>query len=207
MSHQLRPAIPDGTMSLETLISTYGYAAIVVGTFFEGETVLVLAGFAAHQGYLKLPWVLSCAFLGALCADQLYFYLGRTKGTQFLRKHPLWGVGSERVSDLLHRHGVSLMLGFRFLYGLRTLTPFLIGASRIPPVRFLAFDTLGATLWAGSIGVCGYLFGQVLELLIGKIERYELLLFIALALLGVVIWCIHWYKRRNKARRAVEPRK
>ncbi|SPD74464.1 hypothetical protein PITCH_A230150 [uncultured Desulfobacterium sp.] len=37
-------------MSLEEIISTYGYAAIVAGTFFEGETILVIGGFAAHRG-------------------------------------------------------------------------------------------------------------------------------------------------------------
>jgi membrane protein DedA with SNARE-associated domain len=28
-----------------------GYAAILIGTFLDGETILVLAGLAAHQGY------------------------------------------------------------------------------------------------------------------------------------------------------------
>ena len=41
-------------MSLEALISHYGYAAVAIGTFFEGETILVIAGFASHQGYLAL---------------------------------------------------------------------------------------------------------------------------------------------------------
>jgi membrane protein DedA with SNARE-associated domain len=40
-------------VTLEHLISQYGYMALVVGTFFEGETILVAAGFAAHLGDLK----------------------------------------------------------------------------------------------------------------------------------------------------------
>lgn len=36
-------------MSLEELISTYGYAAGGIGTFLEGETILILGGFAAHR--------------------------------------------------------------------------------------------------------------------------------------------------------------
>ncbi|HYB20914.1 MAG TPA: hypothetical protein VEH09_08285 [Thermodesulfobacteriota bacterium] len=39
----------------ERLFDTYGYWAILVGTFFEGETVLILGGFVASQGYLNLP--------------------------------------------------------------------------------------------------------------------------------------------------------
>jgi membrane protein DedA with SNARE-associated domain len=37
-------------MGLESLINTYGYLAILVGTLLEGETILVLGGFAAHRG-------------------------------------------------------------------------------------------------------------------------------------------------------------
>lgn len=45
-------------MSLEYLIDTYGYPAILIGTFLEGETILVLGGIVAKLGYLKLPWVM-----------------------------------------------------------------------------------------------------------------------------------------------------
>ena len=64
-------------MTLQSLIDTYGYLAILVGTFFEGETILVLGGFAAYRGYLHLPWVIIAAFVGSLCGDQLFFFLGR----------------------------------------------------------------------------------------------------------------------------------
>jgi len=35
-------------MNLESIIEAYGYAAILVGTFLEGETILILGGFVAH---------------------------------------------------------------------------------------------------------------------------------------------------------------
>lgn len=37
-------------MTLESVVDTYGYVAVLVGTFLEGETILVLGGFAAHKG-------------------------------------------------------------------------------------------------------------------------------------------------------------
>lgn len=63
-------------MTLDQLIDTYGYWAILVGTLLEGETILLLGGFAAYQGYLALPWVILAAFIGAFCGDQLFFFLG-----------------------------------------------------------------------------------------------------------------------------------
>ena len=55
------------------MIENYGYAAILVGTFLEGETILVLAGLAAQLGYLTLSGVILAAFLGSLSGDQLFF--------------------------------------------------------------------------------------------------------------------------------------
>jgi membrane protein DedA with SNARE-associated domain len=39
---------------------------LFVGTFLEGETVLLLGGAAARLGYLRLEWVIACALLGSL---------------------------------------------------------------------------------------------------------------------------------------------
>jgi membrane protein DedA with SNARE-associated domain len=188
-------------MSLEALISTYGYAAIAVGTFFEGETILVLGGFAAHQGYLKLPLVVVSAFFGTLLGDQLFFYIGRARGQDFLARRPRWKSRSEQVFSLLDKHQAWLILGFRFLYGLRTATPFVIGASGISPFRFLLLDGLGAGIWASVIGVLGYLFGYALESVLGNIKRYELGLFIGLAALMLLVWsvCMLTRKRASNA--------
>lgn len=52
---------------MESLIENYGYLAILIGTFLESETILVLGGFIAHQGYLALPWVILAAFAAINC--------------------------------------------------------------------------------------------------------------------------------------------
>ena len=184
-------------MSLETMISTYGYPVIAIGTFLEGETILVIAGFAAHQGYLKFSGVLFWAFMGTLCGDQLYFHLGRTKGIKLLDKRPYWRSKSVRVFDILHKHPLPLVLGFRFLYGMRTVTPFLLGASGFSPVRFMILNVFGALLWTVAVGGVGFLFGRAVELLIGRIEHYEAFFFIVLGSSGAFLWFVFWYRRKR----------
>jgi len=85
-------------MDLQSIIENYGYAAILIGTFLEGETILVLAGLAAHQGYLVLTGVIFAAFLGSLSGDQLFFYLGRRHSQAVLSRRPSWKYLSERSS-------------------------------------------------------------------------------------------------------------
>jgi membrane protein DedA with SNARE-associated domain len=175
-------------MSLYELVSTYGYLAIGIGTFLEGETILILGGFAAHQGYLDLPWVLVSAFLGTLFGDQLYYYIGRSKGQLLLNRRPKWQHKFKKVIALLQEHDALLIFGFRFLYGLRTVTPFVLGLSRVSPFRFSLFNILGAATWAIGIGFMGYIFGHTFELLMGDVKRYEIWIFIGLGLIWIVVW-------------------
>ncbi len=57
-------------MDLNTLISQYGYAALVIGSPAEGETVTLLGGVAAHQGLLKFPLVVLSVALGGMIGDR-----------------------------------------------------------------------------------------------------------------------------------------
>jgi len=191
-------------MSLEELITTYGYATVGIGSFLEGETVLVLGGFAAHRGYLELPWVIVSAFLGSLFGDQLYYFIGRVKGKSLLEKRPQWKAKSEKVFSLLHKHQILLILGFRFLYGLRTVTPFVIGASKIKPARFIILNILGAAIWAVIVGTMGYLFGYTLEIFIDNVKKYELLVFAGLAGIGIIIWLLRFIKKPSD-RKSIKP--
>jgi membrane protein DedA with SNARE-associated domain len=185
-------------MSLALLISTYGYAAIAAGTFFEGETVLILAGLAIHQGYLSLPGVLACAFLATLAADQFYFSLGRAKGIALLDKRPSWKSKSEWVFARLRYHQTLVSLSFRFFYGVRVVVPFTLGATGIPRLRFLVLDMLGAGTWAVLYVTLGYFFGRTLDIVLGNIKRYEAGFFAIVAIVGILVWIVHRWPRKNR---------
>ena len=60
-------------MSLATLIETHGYWMLAVGCLLEGETILILAGFAAHRGYLHPADVLAIAAAAGIAGEQFYF--------------------------------------------------------------------------------------------------------------------------------------
>jgi membrane protein DedA with SNARE-associated domain len=188
-------------MSLAQLISNYGYAAIAVGTFLEGETVVILGGLAAHRGYLELPWVIACALLGTVTGDQLFFWLGRIKGAALLEHRANFKARADHIFGLMERHHVLLILGFRFLYGLRTLTPFLLGASGISPLRFSLLNLLGGIGWSLTIGMLGYVFGYTLEAMLGDLKHYEGWVFAGALGAGLLVWAIHFWRNKQAAAR------
>lgn len=185
---------------LESLLASYGYPIIIIGTFLEGETVMVLAGVAAHLGYLSLDWVIICGFSGTFIGDQLYFMLGRRHGQSWLSKHPSWREPADRVFRKLENHQNLLILSFRFLYGIRTVTPFVIGTSDIPYFRFAILNILGAAIWAICIALAGYYFGQAVETVLGDIKRYEIEFIIAIIGVASLIWFLHFYRHRRASR-------
>ncbi|MBM9520768.1 DedA family protein [Desulforhopalus vacuolatus] len=183
------------------LIATYGYAAVGIGTFIEGETILVLAGFAAHQGYLDLHWVIFWAIVGSFGGDQLSFYLGRAKGETWLEKRPKWQPQAKRIFSLLHKHQNLLIFGFRFVYGFRTITPIILGTARISPVRFSLLNLLSASLWAVAVTTLGYLFGNIAEALLGNLKNYEFGLFVTVAVAGMLFWLRHVVKAHRSMKK------
>jgi len=185
-------------MDLPSLIEHYGYAAILIGTFLEGETILVLAGLAAHQGYLVLPWVILSAFAGSLGGDQLFFYLGRRHSQAVLARRPAWKQKAEKIHKLMNRFQTPMILSFRFLYGLRTVAPFVIGMSPVSLKKFVLLNAAGALIWAVAVGSGGYLFGQALEVFIDEAKSYEIYIMGSVAIVGLLIWIFHFYRRRRR---------
>ncbi len=183
---------------LEALIGRYGYAAIFIGTLLEGETILVLGGFAAHRGILHLPGVMLAAFLGSLASDQFLFYLGRRHGDRWLGRHPRWQPRIERARRLLDRHHTLVIVSFRFLYGLRNITPFALGLSNVPATRFAVLNAIGAATWAVVISLLGWSVGEAAERTIGHLKRYETLIAAGIVVVGAALWAWHALAARRR---------
>lgn len=175
---------------MEHFIAEFGYWAVLAGTFFEGETVPVLAGFAAHEGILRLDLVMLCAFAGSFCGDQLWFWVGRRYGKTWMSKHPKSAAAAERVGRLLDRWGDWFVLSFRFLYGLRAVSPVAIGLSSISAARFAVLNMVSAAVWAVVVGALGYAFGQAIEGMMGRLKVWEHRILAALAI-ALVVYVIH----------------
>ena len=184
-------------MNVATLVQTWGYPVVFLGTFLEGETVLVAAGFAAQRGYLSLPLVMLIAAVASFLGDQTSFWIGRVYGPRLLARLPRLRPAVERMATLLTRHHTPVILSVRFLYGLRIAGPMAIGMSLVPWRRFLLLDLLGAVAWAMIISTAGYGLGRILHALVADLRRHEALVLVGLLATGI-LWAL-W--RRAAARR------
>lgn len=183
------------------------YMVLLIWTFLEGETIVIIAGVAARDGHLCLPLVALCAFCGSLSCDQLLFFVGRYKGKAILAKHPAWQARADKVYRLVERHQTWLILGFRFLYGLRNVTSLTLGMSEVRARRFVILNTIGAVVWAVTFAVGGYLLGEAMETFFTRSGKWYAIG--GLAVVAIIVWITRLIRRRslrkmNKSREQAE---
>jgi membrane protein DedA with SNARE-associated domain len=180
-------------MTLETIVVQFGYPALIIGLLFEGETMLVLGAFMAHRGYLNLPLVILIGWIVSFASDQFFFWLGRTKGGQFLENRPAWKPHVEKAKSLLGWNTNLLFLGIRFMYGLRTVLPFVIGMSKLDPKKFAILDLIGALIWALTFGLAGQLFGHLMAAIFEDVKEHELVIVLCFILAGAGVSLYYHY--------------
>lgn len=164
-------------------LQAHGYWLLALACLLEGETVLVLAAYAAHRGWLDPLAVFSIAASAGFAGDQAFFWLGRWRGARLLVRWPSLGRASERVSAWIERWHEALIIGLRFAYGLRIAGPVLMGMSPLSGWRFATFNAVGALLWAALVGGVGWFAGAAAQAWLGELRHLEGWLFGALAIL------------------------
>ena len=179
------------------MLAELGYAALFIGTLLEGETIVFLAGLAAHHGYLWFPAVVAVSVVGGFLSDQILFHIGRRYGERVYARFPGLAARVPRVHALLRRWDVLAILLLRFLWGLRVVAPLVIGSSGIAPWRLALFDFLGAVLWAFVVAGLGYFAGQAVQYWVARLDLSVVLVLMALALAAGTVWNIVRARRQR----------
>jgi membrane protein DedA with SNARE-associated domain len=185
-------------MTPELLLHKFGYVAVFVGTFLEGETILVMAGFFAERGYLHFPGVVVTACGGAFFGHLYWLWLGRTQGVRLLDRMPRMKKHFGRGIRIFERYGAPAIFITQWLYGLRITCAVIIGISRISTIKFLVYEAITCVVWAIIIASAGFVFGTAVERILGRaahIEKYGLLILIVVGV-GLFVW--HQYKDRRR---------
>lgn len=186
-------------------LRVHGYWVLFIGTFLEGEAILIFAGFLAFQSYLDIRLVILCALAGSFLGDQFYFHLGRRKGPLLLTLSRNFSSRFRKALRLIERYGSFVAFISRYTYGFRILLPIILGMTRFPSRKFLWLNLVSALSWSALFALGGYLFGKGAGLLVEDVKRYEPYLLLVLAGLIVCLWLSHfgtlWWRRRHARRR------
>jgi membrane protein DedA with SNARE-associated domain len=184
-------------MALDILIARYGLAALFVGSGIEGEAVVVTGGILAHKGLVPLWGAMLVSALGSCLADQLWFLVGR-----YCRHYPwvqaLTGKPAfARAIAFLERHPTAFIFGFRFVYGMRTVSPIAIGTTHIAARKFVPLNMISAAIWGPLFTLLGYAFGRTIDPVLHRLQSGFALALAGIVVIGAIGLAILWLVRRR----------
>jgi membrane protein DedA with SNARE-associated domain len=183
---------------VDNYLAQYGYIAIVVGTFFEGETTVLLGGIFSKLHYMELHRVMLWAFMGTILGDYTFFFLGKSLGRNVIDKFDFLRSRIPLANKIIRRYGNFILFLVRFFVGVRGIILLLLGCTDIKKRTFFLYSTLSALLWSVAVSLIGFLFGEVVYIFAHDIRKYEL--YIIPAVLTAVAALILMYRHIMKER-------
>ncbi|HVN72664.1 MAG TPA: bifunctional DedA family/phosphatase PAP2 family protein [Desulfomonilia bacterium] len=168
----------DKLYGIISALGNWGYLLVFLAPFLEssaflgllvpGESVVLLAGFLASQGYLDLGTCIVVISAGAILGDSTGYALGKAMGKDYFQTHERLFLFKRthmlKVEAYFTKHGGKTVFLARFTHLLRAMTPFAAGMSAMPYGRFAFFNVVGGMVWAICITLLGYTFSQSWQL-------------------------------------------
>lgn len=196
------------TATLLAIVNELGYLGIFIGMTIESsfipfpsEIILIPAGALVARGEMAfLPVFLAGllgSLLGALINFFLAFFLGRTVIDLLISKYGrilfLSKRNLEKADVYFAKHGeITTFIG-RLIPVIRQLISLPAGFARMNFLKFCAFTSLGAGLWALVLIFVGYFFGSVSN-------EIKLITTMALMFFSGIIILVYFFKRKKNSR-------
>jgi membrane protein DedA with SNARE-associated domain len=190
--------VPSDFLQLLFLFRQYGYLIIFAGTFFEGETTLVLGGLLSQQGHLDFWTVVALGTLASYIGHGVFYFLGKTASARILTRFPGYRIKIAQAEHLIRRHETVSLFITQYIFGLRLASALAFGILDMKIVKFLSLQLISCIVWALLFTGLGYWVGDSCQTLIKDIELAILFILIAGFLLAVFGRKLfeHWLRPR-----------
>ncbi|RKN18715.1 DedA family protein [Micromonospora musae] len=198
--------LPPLLIYLVAALIVAGETAVIFGLLVPGEATLLLVGFLAYAGTLRLAPALLVMIGAAVIGDTLAFRAGRRYGPKLRASGLGTRVGPERwqrADALLGRLGGRGVFTARWIAFARTLVPRLAGAAGMPYRRFAPWNLAGIVGWVGGSVLVGYVAGESYETVSRLLGRATGAVLVLLAALVAVVLTGRWLGRNPDPVRAL----
>lgn len=98
---------------------------------------------------------------------------------------------------MLEQNHSPVIIGFRFIYKIRNITPFVPGMSQVKTSKFIDLNILATMTWAISFGTAGFFFGVTMEDILEDMKQYQRTFILAFIFIILVIWFFNFYSKKK----------
>jgi membrane-associated protein len=191
---------PWATVAL--LVIVFAESGLLIGFFLPGDSLLFTAGVFASRGDLNIAVITVGCFVAAVVGDQVGYTIGQHMGPRIFRREDSRFFKQEyvhRTKEFFEKHGPKTIVIARFVPIVRTFAPVLAGVGEMRRRRFLAYNVVGALLWAVGVTLAGFLLGEA----IGEdIDKYLLPIIGLIVFISILPPLIEMRRHRRAAARA-----
>jgi membrane protein DedA with SNARE-associated domain len=175
--------------SVLAIIYANSYLILLLAAAINSATIAIMGGVASHAGHISIIWGVVFLTIGGSVFNQVYFYLGRRSERYFHHDkvdHPK----AHKITKFISHHEFIFIFIYRFLPGVRFISPFIIGAStKLSQIKFLIVDMVASFIWSAVFFSIGFACGAVAKKFFSKFAHYENVAFIII-IAAVVLWFV-----------------
>lgn len=185
-----------GLIGVYTII--FVESGLLIGFFLPGDSLLFTAGFLASQGFFNIFWLTFGCFLAAVGGDSAGYYIGHKFGRRLFQKEDSIFFHKDhllKAQSFYERHGGKTLILARFMPIIRTFAPVVAGIGSMKYRAFLAYNVIGAFLWAVCVTLAGYYLGQIIPAEVA--DKYLILITLGIILLSISPGLYHALKTRD----------
>lgn len=179
--------------------AVFAESGLFFGAFLPGDSLLFTAGFLASQGFFNIYFLVPFLFIAAVAGDSVGYAFGHKVGKKLFTKEDSLFFHKKhlvRAEVFYERHGGKTIVIARFLPIVRTFAPIVAGMGSMRYRRFLAYNLVGAFLWAVCITLAGFFLGR----LIPNVDRYLLPIIILIIFASVAPTAWHIFKEKKQSK-------
>lgn len=180
-----------GTLTYAILfLIVFVETGLIVMPLLPGDSLLFAAGAlaAAPDSELKVYVVIPLLIGAALLGDNVNYFVGRFFSDQIKKRERILFFKKKYIEDteaFYAKHGGKTVIMARFVPIVRTIAPFVAGASNMPYRKYISFCIIGAVIWVTGLTLLGYAFGN-LEIVKNNFE-IVILSIIAISVLPIIV--------------------
>ena len=146
------------------LLSSWGYLIVAFYSFGGGMLALAGAGILASMGKMNLELAIAIAIIFNFIGDNILFYMAQTNKKDvksYLDKFK--GRIHARTILLMRKYGWAVVFLQKYLYGVKTLVPIIMGLSRYDLKKFIILNIFASILWGIVVGLLSYYFSSAVQ--------------------------------------------
>ncbi len=153
-------------------LETWGYLAVAFFSFGGSFFIVAAAGVFSYLGHMDLTVALIVASLANFMGDNVLFYLARYHKKEvmpYFKKHRRY---LAMATVIMRRYGRYAVFVQKFIYGVKTLVPLVMGMSKYPFPRFVLYNFFASILFVCTIGIAAYFASDTVIALFETVKRH-----------------------------------